>query len=89
MGLATGEEGGAIMSKRATDSGFPVGKLTRIKDVLPPPDKLVLPEETVKVTLLLSKSSVQFFKQKAVQHRTKYQRMLRELVDRYTEQFSK
>jgi len=43
----------------------------------------------MKVTLLLSKSSVRFFKQKAVQHRTKYQRMLRELVDRYAEQFSK
>ena len=47
------------------------------------------PEETIKLTLLLSKSSVRFFKRKAAQHRTKYQRMLRELVDRYTEQFSK
>jgi len=77
------------MSKRAIEADFPVGKLTRIRDILPPPEKLVVPEETVKVTLLLSKSSVRFFKRKAVQHRTKYQRMLRELVDRYTEQFSK
>ena len=77
------------MSKRAADSNFPIGKLTRIKDVLPAPDQLVVPEETIKVTLLLSKSSVQFFKRQAAQHRTKYQRMLRELVDRYTEQFSK
>ena len=76
------------MSKRG-DSDFPVGRLTRVKDFLPPPDKLVVPEDTIKVTLLLSKSSVRFFKQKAAQHRTKYQRMLRELVDRYTEQFSK
>ena len=76
------------MSKRS-DSDFPVGQLTRVKDTLPPPDKLVVPEDTIKVTLLLSKSSVRFFKQKAAQHRTKYQRMLRELVDRYTEQFSK
>jgi hypothetical protein len=77
------------MSKRATESDFPIGRLTRIKDVLPPPGKLVIPEERVKVTLFLSKSSVGFFKRKAAQHRTKYQRMLRELVDRYTEQFSK
>jgi len=77
------------MSKRTSDADFPVGRLTRTKDVLPPPDKLVVPEDTIKVTLLLSKSSVRFFKQQAVQHRTKYQRMLRELVDRYTEQFSK
>ncbi len=77
------------MSKRTLESDFPIGRLTSIKDVLPPPDKLVVPEDTIKVTLLLSKSSVRFFKQKATQHRTKYQRMLRELVDRYTEQFSK
>ena len=77
------------MSKRVTESDFPIGRLTRIKDVLPPPEKLVVPEDTIKVTLLLSKSSIQFFKQKAAQHRTKYQRMLRELVDRYAEQFSK
>ena len=77
------------MSKRTIDADFPIGKLTRIKDILPPPEKLVAPKETIKVTLLLSKSSVRFFKQKATQHRTKYQRMLRELVDRYTEQFAK
>ena len=77
------------MSKGTSEADFPVGRLTRIKDVLPPPEKLVVPEETIKVTLLLSKSSIRFFKQKAAQHRTKYQRMLRELVDRYTEQFSK
>ena len=77
------------MNKRAAESEFPIGKLIRIKDVLPAPDKLVVPEETIKVTLLLSKSSVQFFKHQAAQHRTKYQRMLRELVDRYTAEFSK
>ena len=77
------------MSRRASEADFPIGKLTRIKDLLPPPEQLAVPEETIKVTLLLSKSSIRFFKRKAAQHRTKYQRMLRELVDRYTEQFSK
>ena len=76
------------MKRKTPDQDFPIGKLTRVKDVLPPPDELVIPEETVKVTLLLSKDSVQFFKSKAAQHRTKYQRMIRELVDRYTEKYS-
>ena len=77
------------MSKRTSEADFPVGRLTRIKDMLPPPEKLVVPEEMIKVTLFLSKSSIRFFKQQAAQHRTKYQRMLRVLVDRYAEQFSK
>lgn len=77
------------MGKRKPDPDFPIGKLTRVKDVLPPPDQLVFPgEETVKVTLHLSRSSIQFFKRKASEHHTKYQRMLRELVDRYAKQYS-
>jgi hypothetical protein len=78
------------MSKREPDPDFPIGKLTRIKDLLPPPDQLIIPdEEMVKVTLHLSKYSVQFFKRKAAQNRTKYQRMVREVVDRYAKQHSK
>lgn len=78
------------MSKQKPDPDFPIGKLTRVKDLLPPPDQLVFPEEEmVKVTLHLSKSSVQFFKRQAAQHRTKYQRMLRELVDRYAQRYAK
>lgn len=76
------------MSKRAIDKDFPIGKLTKVKDFLPPPDKLVFPEDTVKVTLFLSKASVRFFKNQAVRHRTKYQRMIRELVDQYAEKFA-
>ncbi len=76
------------MRKRATDPAVPVGKLTRIHDALPPPDQLVFPQDTIKVTLLLSKSSVEFFKHRAIRHRTKYQRMIRQLVDKYVEQYS-
>lgn len=77
------------MSKNPRDPNMPIGKLTRIKDFLPPPDQLVFPEDTVKVTLLLSKSSVKFFKHQATRHQTKYQRMIREVVDRYAQQYSK
>ena len=32
------------MSAKTRDADLPVGKLARITDVLPPPDKLVIPE---------------------------------------------
>lgn len=46
-------------------SNEPIGKVKIIQDFLLPPDKLVLKEESVKVTLLLRKSSVDFFKELA------------------------
>jgi len=70
------------------DSNLPIGRLTRVKDFLPPPERLAIPERTLKVTLLLSRSSIDFFKQKAAQHHTKYQRMIRALVDRYAERYA-
>lgn len=77
------------MRRRVVDENLPIGKLTRVKDALPPPDQLVVPEETIKVTILLSKASVSFFKRQAARHRTKYQRMIRTLVDRYAEQHAR
>lgn len=50
---------------------------------LPAPAALVFEEETIKVTLALKKSSVEFFKREADKHQTKYQKMIRELVDKY------
>ena len=70
------------------DPDMPIGKLTRVKDFLPPPEELVFPSDTVKVTIVLKRSSVNFFKKKAEKHHTKYQRMIRELLDRYAMQYS-
>jgi predicted DNA binding CopG/RHH family protein len=39
----------------------------------------------VKVTLALSKRSVEFFKSQAEKHNTQYQRMIRRLLDAYAE----
>jgi len=72
------------MKKTLTDPNKPVGRLARVTDFLPPPEKLVTPEENVKVTISLSRSSVRFFKQQASKHHTKYQKMIRTLVDTYT-----
>jgi len=67
---------------------MPIGKLTKVKDFLPPPDSLVIQEETVKVTIALKKASVEFFKHEAGKHHTKYQKMIRELLDRYASQYT-
>ena len=83
-----GGRGEIIMKRRTTNQDKPVGKLTRVKDFLPPPSELVLPEETIKVTIALKKSSVDFFKKAAERNHTKYQRMIRELVDRYATQYT-
>jgi len=74
------------MSKKVLSTDSPVGKLTRVKDFLPPPSELVPREETVKVTLALSKESVEFFKEKAKKNKVPYQRMIRRLVDQYVGQ---
>lgn len=74
------------MSKKALSMDNPVGKLTRVKDFLPPPSELVPREETVKVTLALSKESVEFFKERAKRNKVPYQRMIRSLVDQYVGQ---
>lgn len=55
---------------------------------LPRPESLGARREDVKVTLALSKKSVAFFKDRARRHKTKYQRMIRELVDRYAAHFA-
>ena len=85
--LDIGEKERDIM-KRKIDPNMPVGKMTRVDDFLPPPSKLVVPEQTVKVTLSLKSSSVEFFKRQARRHHTKYQKMIRELIDKYALQYS-
>ena len=47
--------------------------------------ELAFREEGVKVTLALSRRSVEFFKSEATKHHTQYQRMIRRLLDAYVE----
>jgi hypothetical protein len=63
----------------------PLGRLEVIEDFLPPPDQLVLKEDGVKVTISLSKRSVDFFKAHAAQSKVPYQRMIRSLLDTYAD----
>lgn len=62
-----------------------LGRPKVVADFLPPPEDLVFREEGVKVTLALSKRSVEFFKREAERHHTQYQRMIRRLLDAYAE----
>ena len=61
-----------------------LGKLKMIHDFLPSPEELAFKEDTVKVTISLSKESVEFFKQEAKKHNTQYQKMIRRLLDMYS-----
>ena len=58
-----------------------------IPDFLPSPDRLVLRQETVRVTLNLNKRSVDFFKSSAQQNGVPYQSMIRRVLDIYAERY--
>lgn len=73
------------MTKRIKYTKGPVGAIRIVEDFLPPPSELVVKEEVEKVTIALSKRSVEFFKDEAKRHGTQYQRMIRALLDRYAE----
>ena len=77
------------MKKKIKYTNEPMGKLKVVKDFLPPPEKLVLKEENVKITISLNKSSVEFFKNEAQKHRTSYQKMIRRLIEWYASQHRK
>jgi len=62
-----------------------IGRIKVIDDFLPSPDALVAREDNVKVTLGLSRRSLDFFKREAKARRVPYQRMIRALVDAYAE----
>ena len=75
------------MSAKIKYTDEPLGNVKVVRDFLPPPEQLAFREEGVKVTLMLSKKSVEFFKSEAEKHHTQYQRMIRRLVDAYVERY--
>jgi len=73
------------MSRTVKYTSERVGRVRVVEDFLPPPEDLVFREEAVKVTIALSRRSVEFFKAEARRHDTPYQKMIRQLLDRYAE----
>jgi len=71
------------MKKKVEYTDEPMGKTRRVKDFLPPPEELVFKEDNTKVTIALSRRSVEFFKRLAKKHNTQYQKMIRNLLNEY------
>ena len=71
------------MKKKVVYTDESMGEVEVVADFLPSPAELAFREDGVKVTLALSKSSVEFFKAEASKHQTQYQRMIRRLLDSY------
>jgi predicted DNA binding CopG/RHH family protein len=77
------------MKRKIKYTDEPLGRLRVIDDFLPSPEELVFKEENIKITMALSKSSVDFFKKEAKKHHTSYQSMIRRLLDLYVAQQQK
>mgnify|MGYP001581188505 CR=1 FL=1 len=84
---ATGGKEKQFMSAKIKYTNEPI-EARVIRDFLPPPEELAFREEGVKVTIALSKKSVEFFKAEASKHHTQYQRMIRKLIDTYVDTYA-
>ena len=93
--LDIGEKGGKNMKKKTAyksttaDLTDAISSSERIEDFLPSPELLVKKEENVKITISLSKSSVDFFKEKAKKAGIPYQVMIKTVIDRYSTHYQK
>jgi len=79
-----GEKENRFMTKKIKYTNEKIGKVEVVKDFLPEPDELVFKEDNIKVTLNLSRTSVEFFKEIAKKHGSQYQRVIRKLLDSYS-----
>ena len=75
------------MKKKIEYTDEPLGELRVVRDFLPPPGELAFKEEGVKVTMTLSKSSIEFFKRAAQKYHTPYQKIIRKLIDAYATRY--
>jgi uncharacterized DUF497 family protein/predicted DNA binding CopG/RHH family protein len=80
---AIGRKASKFMNAKINYTDEPLGDLKVIPDFLPAPEELAMQDDTVKVTITLSRSSVEFFKREAKKHHTQYQKMIRRLLDVY------
>jgi len=76
------------MRRRIRYTNEPMGEVRVVRDFLPPPEELAFREDAVKVTIALSKRSVDFFKAEASRHNTQYQKMIRRLLDQYVNRYA-
>ena len=77
------------MKRKIKYTEEPMGGLRVVRDFLPPPEQLALKEDNIKITISLSKSSINFFKRKAKGNPKSYQKMIRQVIDSYASHYQK
>ncbi len=77
------------MKKHISYTNEPMGNPRIVRDFLPAPKDLVLKEDSVKITMLISKRSITFFKRQAAKYKIPYQKMIRRILDLYAERHEK
>ena len=65
----------------------PIGRIKIVEDFLPPPEKLLVKQKPVKITITLSQDSVDFFKEVAHKEHVSYQQLIRALLDKYASNY--
>jgi len=85
MGLDSGEKGKKNMKTKIKYTDEDLGDFEIVRDFLPQPKDLKLKEENVRVTINLSKKSVEYYKKVAKTSHTKYQKIIRTVVDVYAQ----
>jgi predicted DNA binding CopG/RHH family protein len=88
LALVIGAKGKKSMSSKINYSDGPIEEVEVVADFLPSPEELVFRDDTVKVTIALSRASVEFFKEKGQQYNVPYQRMIRRLLDEYARTYT-
>ncbi|WP_411824626.1 CopG family transcriptional regulator [Leptospira sp. 'Mane'] len=94
MALGSGEKEKRFMKNKTSYSKTPkdianaINASLIINDFLPPPDKLITKEDNSKVTILLSKKSISFFKAQSKKSGVPYQSMIKKVLDLYADRFA-
>jgi hypothetical protein len=65
------------------EAALDAGKI--IPNFLPPPDQLVFKKAKQKVTIMLDRNTIDFFKRSAKENGVKYQTMINNLLDSYAQ----
>ena len=69
------------------DPDRPYGKLTFIKDDLPSPEELAESFRTKKITIDVEEVTLDFFRKRAERSKSKYQRLMREVLKEYAKKY--
>lgn len=68
---------------------MPIGRLVEVPDFLPPPEELAKAKTRIITTIALDAETIAFFKKQAKKRGAKYQKMIREVLDRYVQHYKK